>query len=143
MVVWLFVALVLTQTYTANLTTILTLQRLEPAVSDIESLRNGNAVVGNCRGSFVASYLEHVLDIHPRNIKNYNSPADYAQALRSQEIAAAFLEVPFAKLFLAKYCKEFTIAGPTFKVGGFGYVCLQVSFSFPTNQYNLAVNYFD
>ncbi|KAF5478608.1 hypothetical protein F2P56_005151 [Juglans regia] len=122
MLVWLFVALVLTQTFTANLTTILTLQRLEPTVSDVESLRKGNAVVGNCRGSFVASYLEEALEIHPRNIKNYDSPAEYVQALRSQEIAAAFLEVPYAKLFLAKYCKEFTTAGPTFKVGGFGYV---------------------
>lgn len=143
MLVWLFVALVLTQTFTANLTTILTLQRLEPTVSDVESLRKGNAVVGNCRGSFVASYLEEALNILPRNIKNYDSPAEYAQALRSQEIAAAFLEVPYAKLFLAKYCKEFTTAGPTFKVGGFGYVRLQVSFSFPTNQCNLTVIYLD
>lgn len=125
MVVWLFVALVLTQTYTANLTSILTVERLEPTVTDVESLRNGNAEVGYCRGTFVADYLVDVLEFHRDNIKNYNSPEDYAQALRSQEIAAAFLEVPFAKLFIAKYCKEFTIAGPIYKVGGFGFVSLQ------------------
>ncbi|KAF5460937.1 hypothetical protein F2P56_020771 [Juglans regia] len=122
MVVWLFVALVLTQTYTANLTSILTVQRLEPTVTDVELLRNRNAVVGYCKGSFVADYLVDVLRIHRGNVRNYNSPEDYAQALRSREIAAAFLEVPLAKLFLAKYCKEFAIAGPTYKVGGFGFV---------------------
>ncbi|XP_040989999.1 glutamate receptor 2.8-like [Juglans microcarpa x Juglans regia] len=122
MVVWLFVALVLTQTYTANLTSILTVQRLEPTVTDVELLRNSNAMVGYCRGSFVADYLVDVLRIHRGNVRNYKSPEDYAQALRSREIAAAFLEVPLAKLFLAKYCKEFTIAGPTYKVGGFGFV---------------------
>ncbi|KAG6685477.1 hypothetical protein I3843_12G114400 [Carya illinoinensis] len=122
MVVWLFVALVLTQTYTANLTSILTVQRLEPTVTDVELLRNRNAMVGYCRGSFVSDYLVDVLQIHRDKIINYNSPEEYAQALRSKAIAAAFLEVPLAKLFLAKYCKEFTIAGPTYKVGGFGFV---------------------
>lgn len=122
MVVWLFVALVITQTYTANLTSILTVQRLEPTVTDVELLRNGNAAVGYCRGSFVADYLVDVLRIPRNKISNYNSPEAYAQALRSQEIAAAFLEVPLAKLFLARYCKEFAIAGPTYKVGGFGFV---------------------
>jgi hypothetical protein len=129
-VVWLFVALILVQTYVANLTSILTVQRLEPTVADVESLRNGNAMVGYCRGSFVANYLKEVLNIHQNNIKNYNSPEEYAEALRSQEIAAAFLEAPFAKLFLAKYCKEFIISGPTYKVGGFGFVSIFPTFFF-------------
>ena len=50
----------------------------------------------------------------------------FAQALETQETAAAFLEVPLANLFLAKYCKGFTIAGPTYKVGGFGFVILLI-----------------
>uniref|UniRef100_A0A7N2MAK0 Glutamate receptor n=1 Tax=Quercus lobata TaxID=97700 RepID=A0A7N2MAK0_QUELO len=122
MVVWLFVALVIMQIYTANLTSILTVQKLEASVNGVESLQYGNAVVGCCRGSFVAKYLVDVLRFHKGNIRTYNSPEEYAHALRSKEIAAAFLEVPFAKLFLAKYCKEFITAGPTYNVGGFSYV---------------------
>ncbi|GMY31949.1 glutamate receptor 2.8-like [Fagus crenata] len=122
MVVWLFVALVITQIYTANLTSILTVQKLEASISDVDSLRNGNAAVGYCKGSFVADYLVEVLRLHRDRIKYYNSPEEYAEALRSKEISAAFIEAPYAKLFLAKYCKEFIAAGPTYKVGGFGFV---------------------
>uniref|UniRef100_A0A2K1Y4S2 Uncharacterized protein n=1 Tax=Populus trichocarpa TaxID=3694 RepID=A0A2K1Y4S2_POPTR len=45
----------------------------------------------------------------------------YAQALVSEEIAAAYLEVPCIKVFLAKHCKGFTTSGPTYRVGGFGF----------------------
>ncbi|KAJ7981796.1 Glutamate receptor [Quillaja saponaria] len=121
MVAWLFFALVITQTYTANLTSILTLQRLEPTVSDIQSLQNSNAYVGYCLGSFVEYFLVETLQFPRSNIKKYDSPEHYAQALRTREIAAAFLEAPYAKLFLAKYCKGFTKAGPSYKVGGFGF----------------------
>ena len=66
-----------------------------------------------------------VLQFNANNIKNFTSIEAFAQALETQEIAAAFLEVP-PNLFLAKYCKGFTIAGPTYKVGGFGFVILLI-----------------
>lgn len=122
MVVWLFVALVITQTYTANLTSILTVQRLEPTSTDIESLHKSNAMIGHCRGSYLEQYLVQVLKFNPNKIKNYSAPEQYAQALRSKEIEAIFLDVPMAKIFTAKYCKEFIAAGPTYKTGGFGFV---------------------
>lgn len=122
MVVWLFVALVITQTYTANLTSILTVQRLEPTFTDIGSLQRSNAMIGYCKGSYLEKYLVQVLKFNPNNIKFYSSSEDYAQALRSKEVEAIFLDVPIAKLFTAKYCKEFTAAGPTYKSGGFGFV---------------------
>lgn len=122
MVVWLFVALVITQSYTANLTSMLTVERLEPTVTNIEKLKSSNSMIGNCMGSFVAAYLKDVLGFNVKNIKNYSSPEHYAQAFKDGEIAAAFLEAPFAKLFLAKYCKSFIAAGPTYQVGGFGFV---------------------
>lgn len=124
MVVWLFVALVITQTYTANLSSMLTVQRLEPTVADIEMLQSSDAMVGYCKGSYLGRYLIEDLGFKPNNIKNFTYPEDYAKALRSREIAAAFLEVPLANLFLAKYCKEFTTVGPTYKVGGYGFVSI-------------------
>lgn len=122
MVAWLFMALVITQTYTANLASMLTIQKFEATISNIETLHRKNASVGNGRGTFVQRYLEEVLDFPAENIKGYSTPNDLVNALRNQEIAAAFLEVPFAKLFLARFCKEFVISGPTYLVGGFGFV---------------------
>lgn len=122
MVVWLFMALIITQTYTANLASMLTVQQLEPTITDVDALRQSNAMVGYCKGSFVSAYLREVLGIH--NIKQFDSVEEYAEALKSEVIAAAFIEAPLAKIFLRKYCKVFMEAGPTFKVGGFGFVML-------------------
>ncbi|EOY13170.1 Glutamate-gated kainate-type ion channel receptor subunit glur5, putative [Theobroma cacao] len=122
MAVWLFVALVLTQIYTANLASVLTTQALEPTVSVIESLQKSNAVVGHTQASFVKRYLVNVLHFNPRNMKHYTSPEALADDLRNGAVAAIFLESPGAKLFLARYCNTFTMAGPTYKVGGYGFV---------------------
>ncbi|KAI3457399.1 hypothetical protein Pfo_014062 [Paulownia fortunei] len=120
-IVWLFVALIITQSYTASLTSMLTVQRMEPKIANIETLKSENAFIGYSKMSFVKGYLEEALHFNPNNIKNFTTPETYAEALRSGEISAAFLEVPDAKLFVAKYCKSFTIAGPTYKVGGYGF----------------------
>ena len=86
-------------------------------------LKNMNAQVGSCNGSFVDKYLTDVLDFPPNKVNNtYNSTQGYAEALNSGEIAAIFLDVPVAKLFLAQYCKSFIRIGETIKVGGFGFV---------------------
>ncbi|KAI8006097.1 Glutamate receptor 2.2 [Camellia lanceoleosa] len=121
-VVWLFVALVITQSYTANLTSMLTVPRLEPTVADIETLKYNNAMVGCTNKSFVANYLGQVLNFSHNCMKHYNRQEEIAQALRTKEIAAAFLDAPVAKLFLARYCKSFIRAGPTYKIGGYGFV---------------------
>ncbi|KAJ4726397.1 Glutamate receptor [Melia azedarach] len=121
MVVWLFVALIITQTYTANLTSMLTIQGFEPTADNIESLQSANATVGCANLSFASNYLRDVLHFNSRNIRGYASIDDYASDLRSGKISAVFIEVPLHKIFLARYCKSFTTAGPIHKVGGFGF----------------------
>nr|XP_043627197.1 glutamate receptor 2.8-like [Erigeron canadensis] len=120
-VMWLFVALIITQSYTASLASMLTAQRLEPTITSVEVLRNMNATVGYCNGSLVNHYLKDVLGFKSFKVKSYNSTQRYAEGLNSGEIAAMFLEVPAAKVFLAQYCKSFIRTGETFKVGGFGF----------------------
>ena len=120
MIVWLFVALIITQSYTASLASMLTAQRLEPSITSVEMLRDMNATVGSCSGSFINDYLTTALNFS--NTKTYNSTRGYAEALNSGEIAAIFLEVPAAKLFLAQYCKSFIRTGDIIQVGGFGFV---------------------
>ncbi|XP_023771324.1 glutamate receptor 2.9 [Lactuca sativa] len=120
-VVWLFVALIITQSYTASLASMLTAQQFEPTITSVEMLRKMNATVGYCNGSFINHYLKDVLGFKSIKIKSYDSTPQYAQALNRGEIAAIFLEVPVAKVFLAQYCKRFVRTGETFKVGGFGF----------------------
>lgn len=122
MVVWLFASLVITNSYTANLTSMLTVQRLEPTVVDVEDLKSANSIVGCSKRSFVVRYLVDVIGIKESNIKDITSAEEYAPALRSGEIAAAFIEAPYAKIFLAQNCKGFAASGKTYQVGGFGFV---------------------
>lgn len=119
---WLLTAVIIGQCYTASLTSMLTVKRLIPIVTDYETLKNSNAVVGYGRGSHVASYLKDVLGFKHENLRSFATPEEYASALRSREISAVFLEAPFTKLFLAKYCKSFITAGTTFGDGGFAFV---------------------
>ncbi|KAG8386378.1 hypothetical protein BUALT_Bualt03G0142600 [Buddleja alternifolia] len=105
----------------ANLASMLTVRLIEPKIANIETLKSENAFIGYSKMSFVRGYLEEALHFNPNQIKNYTTPEAYAKALKSGEISAAFLEVPVAKLFVAKYCKSFTIAGPSYKVGGYGF----------------------
>ncbi|XP_061374693.1 glutamate receptor 2.6-like, partial [Gastrolobium bilobum] len=72
-------------------------------------------------GSFLQKYPQEVLHFQPAKIKQFSSLEEFAEALRRKEIAAAFLEVPWAKIFLSKYCKEFIQAEPMYKFGGFGF----------------------
>ncbi|KAL0323996.1 UNVERIFIED_CONTAM: Glutamate receptor 2.7 [Sesamum calycinum] len=48
----------------------------------------------------------------------------YVHVNRSENggIAAAFDETPYIKMFLAKYCSEYTMVGPMYKTAGFGFV---------------------
>ncbi|XP_052290828.1 glutamate receptor 3.3-like [Citrus sinensis] len=119
MIVWLFVALIITSSYTASLTSLLAHRRLIP-IPDVETLKRNGEKVGCDGNSFVLQYLVTVLHFDPKNIEPIFSENRYRQALTSGEIAAAFLEAPYVKLFLAKNCKNFT-TGPTYSVGGFGF----------------------
>ncbi|KAK1370738.1 hypothetical protein POM88_036830 [Heracleum sosnowskyi] len=121
MVVWLFVALILTQSYTSILSSMLTAQRLAPATKDVATLKKMNATVGYCRESFLKSYMINALGFESANIKKYSSTNDYAKALKTGEIAGIFLEVPSAKVFLSQYCKSFIRTEKIFKVGGYGF----------------------
>ncbi|MBA0565921.1 hypothetical protein Golob_010776, partial [Gossypium lobatum] len=100
----------------------LTISHLQPSVSDIDTLLRTNASVGCNRNSFIVGYLINVLGFKPKNIRKIDSINDYPDAFRNGDIQAAFFVVPHAKVFLAKYCKGFTMTGPTFKLGGFGFV---------------------
>ena len=52
----------------------------------------------------------------------FNSPEEYNDALSTGKVAVIVDEIPYLKLFLNKYCHNYTMVGPTYKFDGFGYV---------------------
>lgn len=118
---WLFVILVVTSSFTASLTSMMTVSRFGPSVVDIETLRQTNASVGCNFHSFIMRYLTNVLHIPLDNIKTIVGIDDYPKAFDRGDIKAAFFITPHAKVFLAKYCKGYTTAA-TFDLGGIGFV---------------------
>ncbi|GFS44650.1 glutamate receptor 2.6 [Actinidia rufa] len=94
----------LDQSYTASLTSMLTVQQLQPTVTDMQ--------------------------FDESKIKVYTSPEECDDLLKKGSgnggIAAAFDEIPYMKLFLSKHCSKYTMVAPTYKTDGFG-------FAFPIN----------
>ena len=121
-IVWLFVVLILTSSYTASLSSMLTVQKLQPNITDIEWLKRNNLKIGCDGDSFVRKYLENVLNFNPKNIVNISSEYLYPGEFKSNHIAAAFLELPYEKVFLNEYCKGYTATIRTNRFGGLGFV---------------------
>ncbi|VAI77006.1 hypothetical protein VPH35_123957 [Triticum aestivum] len=123
-VVWVFVLLVITSSYTANLSSMLTVQKLQPTETDVHELLKRGEYMGYRTSSYVRELLEQ-LGFERSKIRAYNNPDDFADALnkgsKNGGIAAAIHEVPYIKLFLAKHCKGYTMVGPIYKSEGFGF----------------------
>ncbi|CAN0853240.1 Glutamate receptor 2.7 [Linum grandiflorum] len=122
LVVWLFVVLILNSSYTASLTSMLTVLQLKPNVTDIDWLRRNNLRVGCDGDSFVRTYLEKVLEFNPDNIQNVDSEYKFEPEFDTNQISAAFMELPYQKVFINHYCKRFTATPQTFRFGGLGFV---------------------
>ncbi|KAE8645743.1 glutamate receptor 3.7 isoform X2 [Cucumis sativus] len=124
MLVWLFLLLVITSSYTASLTSILTLQQLWSPIRGIDDLVASNLPIGYQVGSFAYDYLTQSLFIPSSRLQRLNSSEDYEKALRlgpkGGGVAAIIDELPYLELFLSK-TKEFGIIGQPFTRSGWGF----------------------
>ncbi|KAJ1278896.1 hypothetical protein BS78_04G114000 [Paspalum vaginatum] len=124
LVIWLFFLVVLKSSYTASLTSMLTVQQLQPTITTVDELLRTGEPVGYGRGSYIKGLLEE-LGFHESKIKPYDTPEDYHNALskgsKNGGVAALVDEIPYIKLFLADNCKGYTMVGPIYKTAGFGY----------------------
>ncbi|CAK9145026.1 unnamed protein product [Ilex paraguariensis] len=69
-IIWLFVVLILTQSYTASLASMLTVQQLQPTVTDVNELISKGAYVGYQHGSFVLGLLKQ-MGFHEINLSHF------------------------------------------------------------------------
>ncbi|KAK2979243.1 hypothetical protein RJ640_021149 [Escallonia rubra] len=123
LIIWCFVVLILTQSYTASLTSILTVRQLEPTITSMQELIDKEMVVGYPKGSFVYGLLRQFIKDGSKLLV-YNTTDELHQAFSKGTIAAAFDEIPYMKLFLDKHCLKYTMVAQTLRTAGF-------SFAFP------------
>uniref|UniRef100_A0A2N9HUH7 Glutamate receptor n=1 Tax=Fagus sylvatica TaxID=28930 RepID=A0A2N9HUH7_FAGSY len=123
-IVWVFVVLILTQSYTASLASLLTVQQLQPTVTDVNQLIKSGEYVGYQQGSFVLGILKG-MGFDETKLKVYNSTEECDELLSKGSanggIAAAIDEIPYMKLFLGNYCSKYTMLESIYKTDGFGF----------------------
>ncbi|BFG14604.1 hypothetical protein CerSpe_008780 [Prunus speciosa] len=125
LIIWVFVVLILTQSYTASLASMLTVQRLQPVFTDIREIKRNGYNIGYQKNSFIREFLIDTLKFEQSKLKPYVTIEDYNHALskgtNNGGVAAILDEIPYLKLFIAQNYSKYTMVGPTYKTAGFGF----------------------
>ncbi|MCD7465567.1 hypothetical protein HAX54_001568 [Datura stramonium] len=125
LIVWVFVVLVLTSSYTASLTSMLTVQQLQPTITDLNDLIKNGEYVGYQKGSFVKDVLKR-MKFDSSKLRSYSTLEEYNDALsrgsKNGGVGAIIDELPYLRNFLNKYCRKYIMVGQTYKTAGFGFV---------------------
>ncbi|XP_024395915.1 glutamate receptor 3.6 isoform X2 [Physcomitrium patens] len=145
LIIWLFVVLIIISSYTASLTSLLTVQQLLPTIQGISSLLTSNVPIGYQTGSFVRDYLLQ-LNVAEERLVPLDTLAAYSAALTKGPnrggVGAIVDELPYVQLFLSSEC-AFTIAGQEFTKSGWGFAFpkgSQLAIDFSTAILKLAEN---
>ncbi|KAH1263973.1 Glutamate receptor 3.2 [Glycine max] len=96
LIIWLFVVLIINSSYTASLTSILTVQQLCSPITRIDSLIFSSERIGFQVGSFAANYLTEQLNIPKHRLIPLGSSEEYAVAFQSRTLATVVDERPYA-----------------------------------------------
>lgn len=125
MIVWLFLLMVITASYTASLTSILTVEQLSSPITGIDSLIASNWPIGYQVGSFAYNYLTESLYVPRSRLVPLGNPEEYARALQQGPtrggVAAIIDELLYVELFLSTQT-DFGIIGQPFTRSSWGFV---------------------
>ncbi|KAJ0791091.1 putative solute-binding protein family 3/ domain of MltF [Helianthus annuus] len=130
--IWLFVVLIVKSSFTASLTSILTIQQLSSPIRGIDSLISTNDRIGFQAGSFAENYMIEELNIPRSRLVGLDSPEEYAEKLKAGIVAAIVDERTYIDLFLADNC-GFQVVGDELTKSSWG-------FAFPRDSH-LAVDF--
>ncbi|XP_020547399.1 glutamate receptor 2.9-like isoform X2 [Sesamum indicum] len=123
LVCWLFMAFILMQSFTANLSAILTVDQLKFAFSE-------DFFLGYHEASFMKKFLIETLNIKESRLRGYSSVEGFHDAMcrgsKNGGIDAIFDEIPYMKLLMNRYDSQYKTVGPTYRTDGLG-------FAFPLN----------
>lgn len=117
------------QSYTASLSSILTLGQLQASYPSVSDLQRKGENVGYPTASFVLNLMVDNLKFDRSKLKECNRTEDYRDALdkgtHNGGVAVIFDEIPYIKVFLNKYgTKYYRMVGPHYHTAGFGFVSL-------------------
>ncbi|XWS34278.1 hypothetical protein CRYUN_Cryun21dG0027100 [Craigia yunnanensis] len=125
LIVWLFVVLIINSSYTASLTSILTVQQLTSRIQGIDSLISSTEPIGIQDGSFALNYLVDELNIAESRIVKLKNPEAYIRALnlgpKRGGVAAIVDELPYIELFLSSTNCLYRTVGQEFTKSGWGF----------------------
>ncbi|CAI7912154.1 unnamed protein product, partial [Closterium sp. NIES-53] len=120
--IWLLLAWIIANSYVANLTSILTMQKLIPQILDIYSALTSNSPIGYQQGSFVHSYLLQ-LGVASDKLVSLAGESEYASSLSSGQVTVIVDEDPYLDLFSASFCDAVQASQP--------FSILNLAFAFP------------
>ncbi|MED6185691.1 hypothetical protein PIB30_059551 [Stylosanthes scabra] len=130
LVVWLILGFVLMQSYTANLSSMLTLDQLQPTYPSVDDLRTNGNNIGYPMDSYLSEVLVDKFKFNKSKLKNMTKMEDYQKALdkgtRNGGVDVIFEEIPYIKMFIKKYGSNYMMVGPHYRTDGLG-------FAFPIN----------
>ncbi|KAI6705313.1 hypothetical protein NL676_008275 [Syzygium grande] len=110
------------KSYTAGLTSMLTIPEFKSTVTTMEWLRISKARVGCDADGFVCGYLNNTLDFSNDVIVPIRDAWNYGEEFRKGNIAALFLEYPYVRPFFAQYCDGYLTIGDGYGFGGLAFV---------------------
>lgn len=123
--VWIVVILILSSSYTASLSSRLTVQRLQTSVTDVKVLIKEGAKVGYQSGSFVYDVLKG-MGFDAKNLKGYESRdechKDFIKDKENGGISAFFDVAAYNNIFISNYCPKYTASRTIYRTDGFAFV---------------------
>ncbi|GAV89452.1 Lig_chan domain-containing protein/SBP_bac_3 domain-containing protein/ANF_receptor domain-containing protein [Cephalotus follicularis] len=125
LIIWLFVVLIINSSYTASLTSILTVQQLTSRIEGIDSLISSNEPIGIQDGSFARNYLIDELNIAESRIVTLKNLEEYVTVLQNGPknggVAAIVDELAYIELFLSTTNCLYRTVGQEFTKSGWGF----------------------
>ncbi|CDY19953.1 BnaA09g02980D [Brassica napus] len=112
--VWIFAVLILTTSYTATLTSMMTVQQIR--------FNSNKDHVGHLSGSLIANMSLTGPKFRSTNTKGLNTSKDYAQALLDNTVSFVVDELPYLKVLLGENPEKFLMVKAHCNTIGFGFM---------------------
>ena len=123
-IVWIFVVLILVQSYTVSLTSLLMVKQLRPTLIDVNQLIKKRLNVGYQKMPFVYGMLKDVISRSSTQSLYFQKKLQWAFHKRKCKWWNHYF-LPWnslCKTLPRSYCFKYAIVEPTFKTGGFDLV---------------------
>ncbi|KAF2538208.1 hypothetical protein F2Q68_00018760 [Brassica cretica] len=112
--VWIFAVLILTTSYTATLTSMMTVQQIR--------FNSNKDHVGHLSGSLIANMSLTSPKFRSTNTKGLNTSKEYAQALLDNTVSFVVDELPYLKVLIGENPEKFLMVKAHCNTIGFGFM---------------------